>query len=151
VRPESIMAATLVFFDIATDFLVQLEPGTTVWQSGENYDWLKRYDINKKLAPPAETRPRIADELRSGLPLDVAGIRTALAAHLTGRIEATENQLIFVTENLPRDLREESALKIIQFWHSNPGIMPIRLQNCAHTSLPTARMHLGNGGPQLKL
>jgi hypothetical protein len=44
-----------------------------------------------------------------------------LAAHLTARIEAMENQLIFVTENFPRDLQEESSLKIIQFWHSNPG------------------------------
>ena len=82
VRSESITAATLVYFDIATDFLVRLQPGSTAWIGGENYDWLKKYGIQNKMASPEEMRPRIAEGLRSGLPLDVAGIRTALATHL---------------------------------------------------------------------
>jgi hypothetical protein len=102
VRSESITAATLVFFDIATDFLVRLEPGTTVWQGGDNYDWLKKYGIRQKLAVPAEIRPCIADGLRAGLPLDIAGIRTALATHLVDRIDAMESQLVFIEECLPR-------------------------------------------------
>jgi hypothetical protein len=139
VRSESITAATLVYFDIATDFLVRLEPGSTVWHSGDNYDWLKRYGIDKKLAPSAETRARIADGLRVGLPLDTAGIRTALATHLMGRIDAMENQLVFVEECLPPDLRAETTLKVIQFWHQHP--MP------PNASLAEVRAFVAPHGP----
>lgn len=120
VRSESIMAATLVYFDIAADFLVRLQSGGTTWNSGENYDWLKKYGIQKKFAPPEETRPRIAEGLRAGLPLDITGIRTALATHLRDRIDAMENQLVFVEECLPPVLRAETPLKVIQFWHQHP-------------------------------
>ena len=48
VRSESIKPATLVYFDIAADFLVRLHPGTTVWHGGQNYDWLKKYGIQQK-------------------------------------------------------------------------------------------------------
>ncbi len=120
VRSESITAATLVYFDIATDFLVRLQPGSTAWMSGQNYDWLKKYGIQMKMAPPEETLPRITEGLRAGLPLDVAGIRTELSTHLMGRIEAMENQLVFIEEFLPRDFRAETTLKVVQFWHQNP-------------------------------
>jgi len=120
VRSESITAATLVYFDIATDFLVRLQPGSTAWIGGENYDWLKKYGIQNKMASPEEMRPRIAEGLRSGLPLDVAGIRTALATHLMDRIDAMENQLVYIEEFVPRDFRAETTLKVVQFWHQNP-------------------------------
>ncbi len=120
VRSESIRPATLVFFDIAADFIVRLHPGTTVWDGGQNYDWLKKYGAQEKFALAEEIRHRIAEGLRVGLPLDVAGIRTALATHLGDRIDVMENQLVFVEEFLPSDLRAETPLKVIQFWHQNP-------------------------------
>jgi hypothetical protein len=120
VRSESITAATLVYFDIATDFLVRLQPGTTAWKSGQNHDWLKKYGIEKKMASPRETLPRITEGLRAGLPLGTAGIRTALATHLMGRIDAMENQLVLIEEFLPADFRAETTLKVVQFWHQNP-------------------------------
>ncbi|HYM75650.1 MAG TPA: hypothetical protein VE377_06695 [Candidatus Dormibacteraeota bacterium] len=120
VREESIMAASLLYFDIAVDFLVRVNPGSTIWIGGENYDWLKRYGTQEKHARPDETRPRIAEALRAGLPLDIDGIRTALAAHLKDRIEVMENQLVFVEECLPEKLRAETPLKVVQFWHQNP-------------------------------
>ena len=55
VRSESIKPATLVYFDIAADFLVRLQHGSTSWNSGENYDWLKKYGIQKKYAPPGDS------------------------------------------------------------------------------------------------
>jgi hypothetical protein len=120
VREESIMAATLVYFDIAADFLVRLAPGTTSWIGGNNYDWLKKYGIQEKHPRPDETRSRIAEVLRADLPLDIDGIRIALATHLKDRIEVMENQLVFVEECLPAQLRAETPLKIVQFWHQNP-------------------------------
>ena len=118
VRSESIKPATLVYFDIASDFLVRMHPGTTVWRSGQNYDWLKKYGIQQRFSQ--ETPAHIAEGLRAGLPLDIAGIRAALAAHLKDRIDAMENQLVFVEECLPSDLRAETPLKVIQFWHKHP-------------------------------
>ena len=97
-----------------------MNPGTTVWIGGGNYDWLKKYGIEKKHAPADEIRPRIAEVLRAGLPLDIDGIRTALATHLKARIEVMENQLVFVEEVLPQKLRDETPLKVVQFWHQNP-------------------------------
>jgi hypothetical protein len=119
VRSESIKPATLVYFDIAADFLVRLHPGTTVWHGGQNYDWLKKYGVQQKFVSQ-ETHPRIAEGLRAGLPIDIAGIRTALSTHLKDRIETMENQLVFVEECLPSDLRAETPLKVIQFWHQHP-------------------------------
>jgi hypothetical protein len=58
--------------------------------------------------------------LRAGLPLDIDGIRTALATHLKDRIEVMENQLAFVEGCLPEQLRAVSALKVVQFWHQDP-------------------------------
>jgi hypothetical protein len=132
---ESIMAATLVYFDIAADFLVRLAPGTTSWIGGNNYDWLKKYGIQEKHPRPDETRPRIAEVLRAGLPLDIDGIRIALATHLKDRIEVMENQLVFVEECLPAQLRAETPLKVVQFWHQNP--MP-----------PNASIPISRGVPQ---
>lgn len=120
VRSESITAATLVYFDVATDFLMRLQPGSTAWVGGENYEWLKKYGIQNKMALPEEMRSRIAQGLRAGLPLDVVGIRTALATHLRVRIDAMENQLVYIEEFVPRDFRAETPLKVVQFWHQNP-------------------------------
>ncbi len=119
VRSESIKPASLVYLDIAVDFLVRLHPGTTSWTGGENYNWLKKYGIPNEFGLPEEIRPRIAEGLRAGLPLDIAGIQTALATHLSDRIDAMENQLIFVEECLPPGLRTETPLKVIQFWHQH--------------------------------
>lgn len=136
VREESIMAATFLYFDIAADFLVRLTPGSTSWSSVGNYDWLKKYGIERKYAPPDETRPRIADVLRAGLPLDIDGIRTALATHLKDRIEVMENQLVFVEECLPAPLQAETPLKVVQFWHQNP-MPPNASMEQVHAFVPT--------------
>jgi hypothetical protein len=98
---------------------VRLHPGTTVWHGGQNYEWLKKYGIQQKFVSQ-ETHPRIAEGLRAGLPLDIAGIRTDLATHLKDRTCAMENQLVFVEECLLSDLRAETPLKVIQFWHQHP-------------------------------
>jgi len=124
VREESIRAAVLVLFDIATDFLVRLQPGTTVWMSSGNpnrdYDWLKRYGIREPFRKSEEVRSRIAKKLRSGLPVDVEGIRTALIAHLTGRLDAMESQLDFISENT-RGQDRDRTLKSIQSWPQVPA------------------------------
>ena len=136
VRSESINAATLVYFDIAADFLTRLQPGTTVSIGGENYDWLKKYGIQNKHVPSDETRSRIAEGLRDGLPLDIAGIRTALATHLMSRIEAMENQLSFIEESLPPLVSAETPLKVVQFWHQTPTPVNSSLEDL-HAFIPT--------------
>lgn len=145
VREESIMAATLLYFEIAADFLVRVNPGTTVWIGGGNYDWLKKYGIEKKHAPADEIRPRIAEVLRAGLPLDIDGIRTALATHLKDRIEVMENQLVFVEEVLPQKLRDETPLKVVQFWHQNPMPPNASIEQVHAYVAPQARAHSRNG------
>jgi len=56
VRSESIRPAVLILFDIATDLLVRLQPGTTSWVGGENYDWLKSTVF--ATTPAASTCPK---------------------------------------------------------------------------------------------
>lgn len=144
VRPESIRAAVLVLFDIATDFLVRLRPGTTAWTGGENYDWLKRYGFRRPFHMPDEIRPRIAKKLRSGLPLDAEGIRTALIAHLTGRLDAMENQLDFVSESTPDGRDRTQTLKAIQSWQLQPS------DARAHVASHDMECRLDDGGSQLR-
>lgn len=50
-----------------------------------------------------------------------------------------ENQLVFVEECLPRDLRAETTLKVIQFWHHHP--MP------PNASLAEVRAFVAPHGP----
>ena len=123
IRVGSIRPAVLVLFDIAADLLVSLQPGWTAWASNEDYGWLHRYGFSGTFAVKSDDLlPRIATELRSGLPLDITGIRTALVAHLTDRLEEMNDQLMFVATNWTIGLGPSLTLKAIQFLHlRQPG------------------------------
>ena len=120
VRPESVRPAVLVLFDIATDLLVRLEPGMTEWASDEDHTWLERYGFAERFGPCADVlRGRISAQLRSGLRLDTTGVRDALVAHLTDRLEAMDNELGFVAENSLVGPDRALTLKAIQFWNAD--------------------------------
>ena len=90
IRVGSIRPAVLVLFDIAADLLVSLQPSVTTWASDEDYGLGCEGTASRIRFPSDATtyRTRIAAELRSGLPLGVVGIRTALVEHLTDRLDA---------------------------------------------------------------
>ena len=119
IREGSIRPAVLVLFDIAADLLVNLQSGT-IWASNEDYGWLLGYGFSSTSAVGIDDdllRARIATELRSDLQLDVEGIRAALVAHLTARLDEMHNQLIFVAANWFIGPDPSRTLKAIQFWH----------------------------------
>ncbi len=118
IRVGSIRPAVLVLFDIAADLLVNLRQGATVWASDEDRGCLRRYGFSDTSAVEIdELRARIATELRSGLPLDIVGIRAALVTHLTDRLEEMNDQLVFVATNGTIGPDPSHTLKAIQFWH----------------------------------
>jgi hypothetical protein len=124
VRPESISPAVLVLFDIATDLLARLTPGATSWTSETDFSWLRNYRMRNPFDKAGDMRGRIAAQLRLGLPLDDTEIRTALAAHLTDRLDAMENGLGFISGGLTIGPDEARVLKALQVQHAHPGLDP---------------------------
>ena len=123
IREGSIRPAVLVLFDIAVDLLVSLHTGT-VWASNEDYGWLLRYGFSDafarflwRAADGDDLLSRIATGLRYSLQLDTMGIRRALVTHLTDRLDAMNNHLMFVANNwfVGPDLAH--TLEAIQFCH----------------------------------
>jgi hypothetical protein len=94
VRPESILPAALILFDIALDLTVTLLPGSTSWGSDDDLDWLQDYGIIEPFPIGRDDlRDVIAGRLRDGLPLDANGVREALIAHLGTRLDVMEGNL----------------------------------------------------------
>ncbi len=123
IREGSIRPAVLVLFDIAVDLLVSLHTGV-VWTSNEDYGWLLRYGFSDAFTrfpwrgtDGDDLLSRIATGLRSGLQLDTMGIRRALVAHLTDRLDAMNNDLMFVADNWFVGPDPARTLKAIQFCH----------------------------------
>jgi hypothetical protein len=119
VRRESIRPVVLILFDICTDLLVKLDPGASVWESNEDYDWLQRYGFDRRPffgLGVDDLRERIAAQLRQDLPLDTAEIRNAFIAHLGERLDAMDDLISFVAVNSSIGPDRADALKAIQFW-----------------------------------
>ena len=117
IREGSIRPAVLVLFDIALDILVSLHQ-SKVWASNEDYGWLLRYDLSDTSSTQGvhdNLESRIATKLRSGLQLDIVGIRRALVEHLTDRLDEMNNWLKYVSTNLPFGPDPARTLKAIQF------------------------------------
>jgi hypothetical protein len=125
VRVGSLRSATLILFDIATELLVTLKPGSTTWHSEDDYGWLERFGLSGSiLAGGQEVVTRVRDHLRSGLALDIEPLHTALVEHLTDRLNEMEEQLAFVVENSTLGPGNPSVvLKAIQFRDSGEGRM----------------------------
>ena len=90
VRPESIRPAALILFDIAVDLMTTLVPGSMSFGSDDNINWLQDYGLEPIPFGRDDLRQVIANGLRSGLDLDVAGVREALIAHLTTRLDTMD-------------------------------------------------------------
>lgn len=107
VRPESILPAALILFDIALDLMVTLVPGTTSWGSDDDLGWLQDYGIIEAFPIGRDDlRTVIAAKLREGLSLDAEAVREALIAHLGARLDAMEDNLA----ELPAEARTPQEL-----------------------------------------
>ena len=107
VRPESILPAALILFDIALDLMVTLVPDSTSWGSDDDLRWLQDYGIMETFPIGRDDlRQVIAAKLREGLPLDADGVRDALIAHLGTRLDLMEGNLA----ELPLEARKPQEL-----------------------------------------
>ena len=107
VRPESILPAALILFDIALDLMVTLGPSSTSWGSDDDLRWLQDYGIMEPFPIGRDDlREVIAAELRDGLPLDANGVRDALIAHLGTRLDVMQGNLA----ELPAEVRKPQEL-----------------------------------------
>lgn len=117
----------LVLFDISTDLLVRLQPGSSVWEGGVNYEWLRKYGIDDD-GPLLglgvyDLRERIAAHLRAELPLGIAGVRTALVTHLSDRLDGMDDQISRIAWPSAAEPDRALALKETQFWKQVGGIV----------------------------
>jgi hypothetical protein len=117
VRVGSLRPATLILFDIATELLVTLNPGSVTWYSEDDYGWLERFGLPATILAAGNDVPsQVKAQLRSGLALDTVHLAKALVDHLTDRLNEMEEQLSFVVENSTLGPGEPSVvLKSIQF------------------------------------
>lgn len=117
VRPESIRPAALILFDIALDLMIRLVPGTTTWGSDQDLQWLQDYGILEPFPIGRDDlREVIAHGLRSGLPLDVAGVRDALIAHLGTRLDRMEADIAELSADARRAPELASLLRHLRRW-----------------------------------
>lgn len=123
VRVGSLRPATLILFEIATELLVTLNPGSTTWYSEDDYGWLEHFGLpGSILAGGQEVTSRVRDHLRSGVALSIEDLRKALIDHLTDRLNEMEEQLAFVVENSTLGPGDPSVvLKALQFRDSGVG------------------------------
>ncbi len=143
VRPESIRPATLILFDITLDLMVQLVPGSSVWASNDDMRWLQDYGIREPFPIGRDDlREVIANGLRSGLPLDVAGVRDALIAHLGVRLDDMESNITELSADAQSAQELARMLRHLRTWErglpddpSETGVAPFD----ALTSLPRWR------------
>ena len=117
VRVGSLRPATLILFDIATELLVTLNPGSVTWYSEDDYGWLERFGLpGSILAGGSDVQSRVRENLRAGLALNVEDLCKSLIEHLTDRLNEMEEQLAFVVENSTLGPGDPCVvLKAIQF------------------------------------
>lgn len=124
IRRATIEPVVFVLFEIVTDLLLILQPGTR-WYSS-NDDWTafcKRYGFDHPSQALHEGVPVIVHSLKDGMATDVSSIAAGLAGHLTSRIHEVERALESVSENSGADLTPAAELRRIQFW-SERGYVP---------------------------
>jgi hypothetical protein len=116
VRPDSIQPAVLILFDVVCTLLSTIPPVPATRHEGDSGAWMERYGFGR-FGDIDEIRTGISEALRLGLPLEIAGIRRALATHLSSRLDEIDENIDFIAKNArPRRDREE-VLKAVQYWN----------------------------------
>jgi hypothetical protein len=117
VRPESILPAALILFDIALALMVMLVPGSTSWAGEDDLRWLRDYGVMEPFPIGRDDlREIIAAKLRDGLPLDADGVRHALIAHLESRLAVMEGNLAELRADVDKPQELADILRHIRRW-----------------------------------
>ena len=117
VRPESILPAALILFDIALALMVMLVPGSTSWAGEDDLRWLRDYGVMEPFPIGRDDlREIIAAKLRDGLPLDADGVRHALIAHLETRLAVMEGNLAELRADVDKPQELADILRHIRRW-----------------------------------
>lgn len=117
IRKTTIQPVVTVMFDIVTDLMVGLPPGSISYSSSDNWDeFCTRYGLGGPMGVSSEELPVIVSALKEGIQLDVVAIAGCLANHIGSRIDEMEHSLAFVAESSAARLTPEEELRRIQFW-----------------------------------
>jgi hypothetical protein len=124
IRKETLHSVVLVLFDLVTDLLETLRPGSMSYSSKDDWsEFCKRY----RFAYPSDMfhdgLPIITQSLKNGMLPNMAGIRNSLADHLISRIEEMENALHFLATDSGARLSPAEELRRVQFWGEH-GYVP---------------------------
>jgi len=118
VRPETLLTAALILFEINCDFFLSLSKHVGVtYSSADDYSWLDERCISKPFLNN-DYREKIISVLKANLPINDETISRTLADHLASRLLDLDGSLEFIKDNVGSDNAPdlETALRYSQFY-----------------------------------
>jgi len=117
VRKETIQSAVIVLFDIVTDLMLILGPGSMSYSSSDDWTtFCKRYGIEHPHQVLHDGIPTIIEALKKDMRPDVSTIAAALADHIKSRLDEMEEALNFLSRDSGAGFSPQEELRRVQFW-----------------------------------
>jgi hypothetical protein len=111
-RTDVLLPAVLIYFDATCTVLDLYNPGSMIG-ADEVGPELARFQPSWRAGDPFEIPHRAATKLREEVGLDLSALQSALADHLTLRLEELQSGLEYIDENNPRRHAGE-AIRLMQ-------------------------------------
>jgi len=117
IRKETILPVVTVLFDIVTDLLLILTPGSLSFSSSDDWtEFCKRYGFENPHYVLRDGIPTIVKALKQGMDPDVSTIAGALADHIESRVDEMQEALNFLSKDSGAGFSPEEELRRVQFW-----------------------------------
>lgn len=100
IRKETIQPVVIVLFDIVTDLMLILTPGSMSYSSSDDWtEFCKRYGFEHPHQVFHDGIPAIVKALKEDMRPDVDTIAAALADHIKSRVDEMEDALNFLSRD----------------------------------------------------
>lgn len=117
IRKETIQPVVIVLFDIVTDLILILTPGSMSYSSSDDWSgFCKRYGFEHPHQVFHNGIPTIVKALKEDMRPDVGTIAAALADHTKSRLDEMEEALNFLSRDSGAGFSPEEELRRVQFW-----------------------------------
>lgn len=117
IRKETVQPVVIVLFDIVTDLVLILKPGSMSYSSSDDWtEFCKRYGFEHPHQLFQDGIPAIVKALKQNMRPDLDAIAAALADHIKSRVDEMEEALNFLSRDSGAGFSPEEELRRVQFW-----------------------------------